>query len=345
MKAMVLEENKKLVYTDVPSPENEWENGVLIRIAASGICNSDMHRGYGGGAYHYPLIMGHEFSGIIEDASLSEKFRKGDRVTVFPLLPCKVCLPCRSGDYAQCTDYDYFGSRRHGAFTEYIWAPEENLFKIPDYTDIVHASMTEPAAVALHGARRFSVKPGSSGAVFGGGPIGNMVAQWLRISGCRDVFVVDLEKPKLEIAENMGFNPVDPSKGDPVEQIIERTGGGSDCTVEAVGLPLTFLQAVQSTARFGQVVFLGNIRGEFRVGEKDFSNILRKEITIRGTWNSKITPRGKDDWTTALSYMGRGLDVAPLISHTPGLEEGPDIFHKLVNKEGFFNKIIFVNER
>ncbi len=353
MEALVLEENGRVVFTKVPFPENPWgEAGALIKVKASGICNSDIHRGFGGGAYHYPLVMGHEFSGEIErfgtDSGISGsgKYKIGDRVTVFPLLPCGKCVPCQTGEYAQCVSYDYFGSRRDGAFAEYLWVPEDNLIPLPAYVDIRHAAMTEPAAVALHGVRRMTVQPGYTGTVFGGGPIGNMVAQFLRFSGCTTVMVVDIDKKKLETAEAMGFIPVDPNAGDPAGQIEEITGGyGSDCTVEAVGLPKTFLQAVQCTGRFGQVVFLGNIIGEFRIGEKDFSNILRKEITIRGTWNSKVLPKGKDDWSAVLEYMNapesRRLELDPLISHTPGLREGPEVFRKLVDKEEYFSKIIF----
>ncbi len=360
MEALVLEENGKLRCKKVSFPVNPWgESGTLIKVRASGICNSDIHRGFGEGAYHYPLIMGHEFSGeIVEFAADSEtvsssfedgrhiEFSRGDRVTVFPLLPCKVCIPCQTGEYAQCTSYDYFGSRRDGAFAEYLWVPLENCIRLPENVTMLHASMTEPAAVALHGVRRMTVQPGYTGTVFGGGPIGNMVAQFLRFSGCKDVIVVDIDSRKLKTAESMGFIGVNPNDHDPVKQISEITGGyGSDCTVEAVGLPKTFLQAVQCTGRFGQVVFLGNIIGEFRIGEKDFSNILRKEITIRGTWNSKILPKGKDDWSAVLAYMNgpecRKLELAPLISHTPSLAEGPAIFSRLINKEEYFSKIIF----
>ena len=227
-----------------------------------------------------------------------------------------------------------------------LWVPEENVVPLPGHVDILHAAMTEPAAVALHGVRRMNVQPGYTGTVFGGGPIGNMVAQFLRFSGCTRVIVVDIDARKLETAEAMGFTGINPNDGDPVGQIFDVTGGcGSDCTVEAVGLPKTFLQAVQCTGRFGQVVFLGNIIGEFRIGEKDFSNILRKEITIRGTWNSKVLPKGKDDWSAVLEYMNadgkRKLELDPLISHTPRLQDGPAIFTRLINKEEYFSKIIF----
>jgi L-iditol 2-dehydrogenase/galactitol-1-phosphate 5-dehydrogenase len=140
----------------------------------------------------------------------------------------------------------------------------------------------------------------------------------------------------------MGFEPVDSKQGDPAAAILERTGGyGADRVVEAIGLPLTFLQAVQAGARFGEVVFLGNIRGQFVVGEKDFSSILRRELTIKGTWNSRVVPDGRNDWSTVLSCIGRSIDVASLISHTPGLEQGPEIFGRILSRKEFFNKVVF----
>lgn len=344
MKALVLEKDKSIVYKEVPKPEKRSPDEVLVRVKASGICSSDIGRGFGGKAYHYPLIMGHEFSGFAEEVppSARTEMKKGDRVVVFPLVPCKKCIPCQTGDYAQCLNYTYFGSRMDGGFAEYVWVPSENLFLIPDHVDTVHAAMTEPCAVALHGVRRMIIQPGMSGAVFGAGPIGNMVAQWLRIGGCHEVVLVDIDKRKLSIADEMGFTVIDSSETDPVQSIMDKTDGyGVDCVVEACGLPATFLQALQSAGRFAQVVFLGNIHGEFVIGEKDFSSVLRRELTIRGTWNSKITPRGKDDWSTVLSLMDRDLVVGPLISHTPPLKEGEAVFQKIMDISTYTSKVIF----
>jgi L-iditol 2-dehydrogenase/galactitol-1-phosphate 5-dehydrogenase len=370
MKALVLRSDKVLEVSDVPLPEPLGPDSLLIRIAHAGICNSDIHRGFGGGAYHYPLIMGHEFSGVVERTAAGSRYSEGDRVAVYPLLPCRCCPPCQTGDYAQCLDYDYFGSRRHGGFTEYLYVPEANLLPVPENVPLLHASLTEPCAVALHGTNHLMVRPGQSAAVFGGGPIGNMAAQWLALRGASPVFVVDLDPRKLALAQSMGLVPVPAAAagnsqgeaqgdregsvhGDPVRAILEATGGlGADCVVEAVGLPSTFLQAVQCASRFGQVVFLGNIRGQLEISEKDVSSILRRELRIQGTWNSRFHPAGHNDWTTVLEFMARpgpqglqglqGLRIAELISHTPTLEEGPDIFRRLVSGElGHYGKIVF----
>ena len=342
MKALVLVKDKTLEYKDVPEPQRPGPDWALIKVAWSGICNSDIHRGFEGASYHYPLIMGHEFSGAVEEPAAGGRFARGARVIVFPLIPCRRCIPCQIGDFAQCLDYDYLGSRRDGAFAERVWAPEANLMPVPEGVEMRDAAMTEPCAVALHGVGKLTVRAGDTGAVFGAGPIGNMAAQWMRLRGCERVFLVDIDTQKLALAGEMGFDPVDSSQGDPVEQIREATGGyGVDRVVEAVGLPQTFLQAVMAGARFGEVVFLGNIRGSFQIGEKDFSSILRRELVIKGTWNSRVVPEGRNEWTTVLSFLGRGLQVAGLISHTPRLADGVDVFRRVVGRAESFNKVVF----
>jgi L-iditol 2-dehydrogenase/galactitol-1-phosphate 5-dehydrogenase len=341
MKALVLEQDKILAFKDVSVPARPGPEWALVRVRHAGICSSDFHRGFEGGAYHYPLIMGHEFSGTLEEPGSIGRFSIGERVTVFPLIPCKRCAPCQTGDYAQCVDYDYIGSRRDGAFAELVWAPEANLLRIPDSVNLRDAALTEPCAVALHGVGKLSIRPGDRGAVFGAGPIGNMAAQWLRVRGCSEVFVVDIDDRKLEIARSMGLVPIDARLGNPVQEIRERTGGGAERVVEAVGLGETFLQTLQAAARGGEVLFMGNIRGRFVIGEEDFSSILRRELTIRGTWNSRVVPEGRNEWTVTLEQLGRGIQVAPLVSHTPQLSEGPEIFRRALAKTEFFNKVVF----
>ena len=343
MKALVLVRDKMLEYKDVPDPQRPGPEWALVRVAFSGICNSDIHRGFEGASYHYPLIMGHEFSGTVEEPAVGGKLKAGARVIVFPLIPCRKCIPCQTGDFAQCLDYDYLGSRRDGAFAERVWAPEANLMTVPDGVEMRDASMTEPCAVALHGVGKLSIRAGDTGVVFGAGPIGNMAAQWMRLRGCARVFLVDIDTQKLALAGSMGFVPVDSTKGDPAAQIRDMTDGyGADRVVEAVGLPQTFLQAVMAAARFGEVVFLGNIRGSFQIGEKDFSSILRRELTIRGTWNSRVVPEGRNEWTTVLSSLGRSIEVARLISHAPKLADGVDVFRRVVGRTESFNKVVFV---
>lgn len=347
MRALVLEANGQLRfqsdYPEPPAPDEGLgaEHCVRVRVAACGVCGSDIPRAFEGGAYHYPLVLGHEFSGVV--VSDGPTRGKGDRVAVFPLVPKPGEKLFDTGDYAQTKHYDYYGSRRDGGMGEYVTVPERNLFLLPDHVELLHAACAEPAAVALHGVRKMRVQPGDDAAVFGAGPIGNLVAQWLKISGCARVFVVDIDQRKLDLVERMGCVGVNPqSGGDAAARILDATGGeGVQRVVEAVGHPMTFLQATQVAAAFGEVVFMGNIHGEFTIGEKDFSSILRRELTIHGTWNSKVVPFGADDWSTVLKFMDRQLQVAPMVSDTPGLEEGPDIMASIHERKTWHHKVIF----
>lgn len=342
MQALVLKKDKELEYRTIPTPRPSSPSDVLVAVKCAGICGSDIPRGFQGGAYHYPLVMGHEFSGVVEEARPGSAYAPGDRITAFPLIPCGACGPCQTGDYAQCERYDYLGSRRDGAFAEYVLVPEANLFRLPESVTLRSAAMTEPCAVALHGVERMKVRAGMTALVIGAGPVGAMAAQWLRIKGCGRVYIADLDGRKLEIAQTLGMIPIDSGATDLHEELGRlEPAGGVDCVVEAVGLPATFLQALQSAARFGQVVFMGNIKGTFSVPEKDVSLILRKELRIMGTWNSKIAPRGKDEWTRVLGFLDGAMRVEPLVSHSPSLAEGAEVFGRLVSRTEWFNKVIF----
>jgi L-iditol 2-dehydrogenase len=342
MKALVLTAPGALSLQERPVPPRPRADAVLVRVRHAGVCGSDLHRAFANGAYHYPLVMGHELSGIVAEAAPAGKRAVGDRVAVYPLVPCKRCHACAVGAYPQCESYDYLGSRSDGGFAEYLWAPDENCIPVPAEVDLGLAALAEPAAVALHGVRKLDIRGGETAAVFGGGPIGNLAAQWLRMRGCRRVAVVELESGKLALARTQGFLAMDASS-DPVQALRELTGGaGVELAVEACGLPATYLQAVRVAARAGQVVFLGNIRGDFVLPEKEVSSLLRRELTIRGTWNSGIVPAGTDDWSTALESMRLGLSVAPLVSHTPRLSEGAEILRRMASGRESFGRVVFV---
>lgn len=340
MKALVLTANGRLVVDDRPRPEPTADEPVLVRVAFAGVCGSDLPRAYDAGAYHYPLVMGHEFSGTVEAAPDSSAWHPGDRVVVYPLVPDPSDPINQIGEYAVSSGYDYYGSRRDGGFAEYVTVPAFNLFRVPDHLGLREAAMTEPAAVAYHAAARPAVVPGMSAAVIGGGPIGLMTAQWLRLRGCAPVVVSEIDANKRAIAADLGLVTVDAAT-DPVAEVREATGGGADVVVEACGLPITFRQAIDAAGLFGQVVFLGNIHGTFSLEERAFSSILRRELSIYGTWNSRVTPRGADEWTRVLQTLEREVRVAPLVSHTPDIADGPSTLSAMREKREWFNKVVF----
>jgi L-iditol 2-dehydrogenase/galactitol-1-phosphate 5-dehydrogenase len=180
-----------------------------------------------------------------------------------------------------------------------------------------------------------------SASVIGGGPIGNMAAQWLRRRGCSPVIVSEPDAKKRSIAADMGFTVVDPIAGDPAAAIRDITSGGAEVVIEACGLPLTFRQALGAAGLFGQVVFMGNIHGDFVLPEAEFTTILRRELTIYATWNSKVSPRGRDEWSRVLAAMKDYLVLDPLISHRVPLDEGPALLKAMSDKTVWYNKVIF----
>ena len=150
MKAYVLHHIDGLKYEDCPMPDCP-QGWAIVKVMAAGICSSDIPRIYTKGTYHFPTIPGHEFSGIVESvASTVDEHFIGKHVGVFPLIPCRECEQCKKKNYGMCSHYDYIGSRRNGAFAEYVAAPIWNLIPIADNIPFSLAAMLEPLSVALH---------------------------------------------------------------------------------------------------------------------------------------------------------------------------------------------------
>ena len=295
---------------------------VGIRIAASGICGSDVDRVFGKGAYHYPIILGHEFSG----------YRDGDnkKVVAFPLLPCMECGMCQIGEFASCSNYDYYGSRRDGGFAEYISVKEWNVIEAPDEADMEALAMTEPAAVALHAVSMLGILPGYTVLVTGAGPIGMLLGQWAAMSGACRVYFTDIDKRKLDFAVDHGFHVYN--------------GETVDCAVEGTGFSQPLSQVLGAVGPRGTAVLMGNPSGDIHLTQKEYWHILRKQLTLRGTWNSMFN-RFRDEWRVTVDTIASGrIDVKSLISHKFSLDECNAAFDVLKKREEFVNRVMFLNK-
>jgi threonine dehydrogenase-like Zn-dependent dehydrogenase len=173
-----------------------------------------------------------------------------------------------------------------------------------------------------------------------------MLAQAARREGASPVVLVDVGEPKVEAARALGFeHVVDAAGADPVAAIRGITSGGADVSVEGVGLPRTFAQAAGAARKQGRVVLLGNMRGDVALAESQFSDLLRRELTLIGTWNSRVRPPGDNDWTRALGLMAEGhLQVEPLITHRLAPERTVEAFEMIRAGEEFCNKVMLVLE-
>jgi len=342
MKAAVLRGVRDIAVLDVPLPEPVGIDPVLVRIGAVGVCGSDVLRYGVGKGYGFPLVLGHEMSGTVEEDSPSGALRAGDRVAIFPCIPDAADPMTEIGEYTLAERYDYFGSRRDGGLEEFLQVPERNLVKLPEGTSLVAGALVEPAGVALHAVRKAVVPPNASALVIGAGPIGLFAAQWLRILGVVRVIVSDVDERKRAVAEHLGFETLDATTGPSDELALAATGGrGVDIAVEASGLGLTFLQAVHAAAHRGQVILLGDLSTDVALPKETVSRILRRELVLRGTWNAVITPRVTNDWEMVVACLGRTLDVDDLVSHVEELDDAPQVFARLADRAGWSNKTVF----
>jgi L-iditol 2-dehydrogenase len=244
-----------------------------------------------------------------------------------------------------CQDYDYLGSRRDGAFAEYVVAPRRNLLPIPEGVTLEEAAMTEPASVALHALRRAGgCSIGETIAIFGVGPIGLMVAQWARAMGASQVLLFDIVTEKLEMARAMGFQSAfDSCSLDPAAKVTELTDGqGAEVCIEAAGCPPATRQALSSARRGGRVVLLGNPSADVTLSQGLISQLMRREVQIVGTWNSEYSCAGNHhDWGDALSAMAsRQLDLLPLITHRVTLGNSIAALEMMRDRSEFFSKVL-----
>lgn len=343
MKALNLYAVNDLRYEDVPMPIRQ-KGEVLMKVRASGICGSDIQRVFEKGTYNFPTIPGHEFSGEIIEADNADLI--GRKASVFPLLPCFKCEACQIGEYAQCLNYDYYGSRRDGGFAEFIVVKEWNLVMVGSSVSFEEAAMCEPAAVALHSIRQAGVNVGDTVVIFGSGPIGIMLGQWAKIWGAFDVILCDIDQTKVDFARKMGFsNSFNSMNNDPVEQITVLTKKkGADVCIEGAGVSIALEQCLKAVKNFGKVVAMGNPLKDMTLTQKAYWEILRKQITLKGTWNSNYNDV-QNDWTVSIQAMENGkLDVKPLISHRFNFSDYNRAFNVMRDRKEFFNKVMFINE-
>ncbi len=336
-------------YEAIPRPEPA-ESQVLVRVAFCGICGSDIPRTFVKGTYHFPTVIGHEFSGTVEQCGPGvEDLTPGEPVVVFPLIWCGRCAACEQGRYVQCQDYDYLGSRSDGGLAEFVVAPRQNLVRLSADVSLAVAAMTEPAAVALHAVRQAGDLVGQTVAIFGVGPIGLMVAQWARVMGAVQVLLFDLVPQKLELAQILGFSLTFNSREvDPVKTIEGLTNGqGAHVCIEAAGVPPTYGQALAAARRGGRVVWLGNPAGAVNLPAELISQVMRREVTIFGTWNSTYSARGNDDdWQTVLQAMASGqLELEPLITHRVPLPHAFEVLQMMRAQQEFYAKVLIYPEK
>lgn len=319
MLAAVVVQPGKMEVKEVPDPEL-GENDVLLKVASCGICGSDVHA-FEGNHFRttYPRIMGHEFSGYVDDIGPGVKnFRKGDRVCAETNIPCGACKICLSGLPHLCKSVQVIGFNRDGGYAQYVKVPAENLIPVPDNLTMDQATLTQPLGVGYKAVTdHSSIGKGSTVAVLGAGPVGLGAVASAAVRGGH-VIAVDIFDHKLEVAKKMGAKEIINGKEeDVIARVFSLTGGdGVDTVIECAGgsQHVTIQQATQIARRRGEVIVVGTF-GKQGTPVR-LADLRAGELTIKGT-------RGQYKmYAPCLEMVASGkIDAAPMLTHTVSLKD------------------------
>lgn len=316
---------------EVPEPLIE-EGTVIIRVAAAGICGSDiqiLHDRFQG--YIVPVILGHEFSGTIESAGRGVTgLAPGDRVvSETHAVVCNECIYCRTGIYNLCPSRKGFGYGVNGAFTKFVRARKAIVHKLPEQIPLREAALLEPLSVALNALTRNSrVSPGESVLVIGPGPIGLFSLQVARLSGAAvTVAGTERSRHRLDIASKVGAARTIYDKD--LRQGIDDGSlrNSFDLVVVAAGNVASFELGLRATRPGGRLVHLGETTEN---GSFPLSLIERKNVTVHGSFSHNWPV-----WEDAISLAARGsVDLGSLITHEFTLQDWRSAFDAAESRAG-----------
>jgi L-iditol 2-dehydrogenase len=313
---------------------------VLVRVAACGICGSDVH-GYDGssGRRIPPIVMGHEAAGTI--AALGSgvtNFTQNDRVTFDSTISCGECSFCHRGEVNLCNKRQVLGVscddyRRTGAFAEYVVVPSRIVYRLPPGISFPEAALLEAVAVAVHAISLAESVPKRTALVVGAGTIGLLCLQALRAAGCSRIFVADIDESRLALAGGYGATAALSSESSLATQVGRLTDGeGVDLVVEAVGRNVTVAASIDSIRKGGTVLLVGNISPEVTL---PLQKVVTRQIRLQGSCASA------GEYPRSIELMASGaINVKPLITAVAPLEEGPDWFRRLHAGELGLTKVV-----
>jgi L-iditol 2-dehydrogenase len=344
MKALLLAKYNQLEIVEMPKPVPA-AGEILVRVAACGICGSDVH-GYDGssGRRIPPIVMGHEAAGTVAAVGSGVRgWNAGERVTFDSTVFCGECPYCLRGEVnlcdrrqvlgVSCTDY-----RRAGAFAEYVIVPERIVHRLPEKLSFVEAAMLEATAVAVHAVALSKISAGDQALVLGAGMIGLLTLQALRAAGCSSVIVADVDASRLKLAEEVGATATVCASGeDLTAEIMRRTNNaGVDVAIEAVGIDATVRAAVEAVRKGGTVTLVGNISPTVTL---PLQRAVTRQIRLQGSCASA------GEYPQAIAWMSSGkIRVKPLITAIAPLEEGPQWFARLHAREANLMKVVLTPE-
>jgi 6-hydroxycyclohex-1-ene-1-carbonyl-CoA dehydrogenase len=322
MKAAVFHGPKQpLKIEDVETPKIE-SHEILVKIAACGVCNTDMHYiDHGVSTFKKPpLILGHEPSGIVEEAGAGVKnFKVGDRVLIPPVFSCGYCANCRLGRENICFNMVMLGNHIDGAFAEYTKVPAKDCQHLPEELPLEESSIIADAiSTPYHAVKnRAQVRPGDSVVVFGCGGVGINVVQVASAAG-GSVIAVDVVDNKLDMAKKLGaqhtINASDKEDKALLKEIRVLTGGGADIAIEAIGNPKTIELASAAVKAGGLHCQIGYTHHSVPMNA---GRLMFREIEIKGSLGCRPV-----DYPKIIEMVKTGkIQLEPVVTHKFKLEE------------------------
>jgi len=344
MKAAVLSAiGAPLAIEEIPVPTPRVGE-VLVRVAACGVCHSDLHVAKGEITFPTPCVLGHEISGVVEETGPGvEGLKRGDPVVSSFILPCGRCAPCARGRDDLCETFFamnrlkgtlYDGETRlhradgsplamysMGGLAEFAVVPATDVFPLPAGLPLADASILGCAVMTAYGAvkHQAEVRPGDTVAVVGTGGVGSNVVQVARLFGAARIIAVDVRDEKLEEVRKLGAtHVVNAAKGDHVRQVMDLTEGrGADVAIEALGRPETVGAAFQMTRDGGRTVVIGLGSGQ-AAASIEVTRLVRRSIRLTGSYGARV----RTDMPELVSLAARGLlELSRPISRRYRLEE------------------------
>ncbi|MBN1890859.1 MAG: zinc-dependent alcohol dehydrogenase family protein [Thermoflexales bacterium] len=306
MKAIRINQTNLVQVIELPIP-TPGHGEVLIRVLASGICGTDIHILRGRYLGDYPVIPGHEFSGIVEQVGGGvSRFQVGARVAVEPNIACDNCYNCLHNRHNFCLNWQAVGVTRPGGMAQYVLAPEKALFDIGDLP-FEQAAFVEPLSCVLHGIERVNVRLADKVAILGAGPIGLLLLQLVRLRGASRVDVVEQRAARRKPAHAYGAQRC-------LSDLDELERGGYDVVIDATGVIAVMERSLDFARRGGSVLLFGVPPAGKRVAWDAFQ-IFEKGLTVL----SSFTSLRNSYQAVALLQAGQ-VDVSSLVSHRLPLE-------------------------
>lgn len=330
MKALIFHGPFDMRLEDINLPKAATKE-ILVKVAAVGICGSDVH-GFAGktGRRSPGMIMGHEISGTISSLGNSTgKWHEGQKVVIQPIIPCGKCELCLVKKMSICTDKQFIGVNmdRCGGLAEYIAVPENNILPIPKDLPHILSCLTEPLAVGVSAASRINMKTEKTVLIVGAGMIGLSVLLVLRNRGMSKIFVVDQNEKKLDMAKRLGAHTINFLKQDPLKIIYKETDKkGVDVSIEAVGISESVQTSVFGVKNGGRIFLIGNSQ---KVIKLDMQDIVCKGKSIEG-----IYCYSQDDFQNAIAFIDQNRNiVSEFVEKEVTPELAPKLFAELAKNE------------